>query len=141
MQTAFDFEPVFFGNVLLPVYDYTAHGDGSEFTLRRNRQAFDWVDIVPVRAAIPPSQVDLSSELLGVKIAGLDETTAAEAAITEVERLRTAVGIPNRLREIGAKPEQLAGFAEKAFAIKRVIRVNPRVPTLDDFRTILETAY
>jgi len=68
MQTAFDFEPVFAGNVLLPVYDYTAHGDGSEFTLRRNRQAFDWVDIVPARAAIPPSQVDLSSELLGVKM-------------------------------------------------------------------------
>ena len=66
MQTTFDFEPVFFGNVLLPVYDYTAHGDGSEFTLRRNRQAYDWADIVPARAAIPASQVDLSSELLGV---------------------------------------------------------------------------
>src|SRR5580692_8990645 len=68
MQTSFDFEPVFFGNVLLPVYDYTAHGDGSEFTLRRNRQAFDWVDIVPTRAPIPESQVDLSSELLGAKL-------------------------------------------------------------------------
>ena len=68
MQTSFDFEPVFFGNVLLPIYDYTAHGDGSEFTLRRNRQAFDWVDIVPARAAIPVSQVDLSSEFLGVKM-------------------------------------------------------------------------
>jgi len=68
MQTAFDFEPVFHGNVLLPIYDYTAHGDGSEFTLRRNRQAFDWVDIMPERAAIAASQVDLSSELLGVKM-------------------------------------------------------------------------
>ncbi len=68
MQTAFDFEPVFFDNVVLPVYDYTAHGDGSEFTLRRNRQAFDWVDIAPARATIPASQVDLSSELLGVKM-------------------------------------------------------------------------
>ena len=68
MQTAFDFEPVFFGNVNLPIYDYTAHGDGSEFTLRRNRQAFDWVDIVPARLPIPASQVDLSSELLGVKM-------------------------------------------------------------------------
>jgi isopentenyl diphosphate isomerase/L-lactate dehydrogenase-like FMN-dependent dehydrogenase len=68
MQTAFDFEPVFFGNVVLPIYDYTAHGDGSEFTLRRNRQAYDWVDIVPPRAAVPASQVDLSSELLGVKM-------------------------------------------------------------------------
>jgi isopentenyl diphosphate isomerase/L-lactate dehydrogenase-like FMN-dependent dehydrogenase len=68
MQTVFDFEPVFFGNVLLPIYDYTAHGDGSEFTLRRNRQAFDWVDILPASAPVPASQVDLSSELLGVKM-------------------------------------------------------------------------
>lgn len=66
MQTAFDFEPIFFGNVPLPVYDYTEHGDGSEFTLQRNRQAFDWVDIAPGRAAVPAPQVDLSSELLGV---------------------------------------------------------------------------
>ncbi|HWU56729.1 MAG TPA: alpha-hydroxy acid oxidase [Rhizomicrobium sp.] len=68
MQTAFDFEPVFFGNVVRSVYDYTAHGDGSEFTLRRNRQAFDWVDIMPSRLPVPASQVDLSSELLGVKM-------------------------------------------------------------------------
>ena len=39
-----------FANVPLSVYDYTAHGDGSEFTLRRNRQAFDWVDLVPGQA-------------------------------------------------------------------------------------------
>ncbi|HEY1412727.1 MAG TPA: alpha-hydroxy acid oxidase, partial [Rhodopila sp.] len=31
-------------------------------------QAFDWVDIVPARDAIPAPQVDLSSELLGVKL-------------------------------------------------------------------------
>jgi isopentenyl diphosphate isomerase/L-lactate dehydrogenase-like FMN-dependent dehydrogenase len=68
MQTSFDFEPVFFGNVPVKTYDYTAHGDGSEFTLRRNRQAFDWVNIVPRGAAIPAAQVDLSSELLGVKM-------------------------------------------------------------------------
>ena len=68
MQTSFDFEPVFFANVPLATYDYTAHGDGSEFTLRRNRQAFDWVDIVAPRAAVPAAQVDLSSELLGVKL-------------------------------------------------------------------------
>ena len=68
MRTAFDFEPVFFGNVTQPVYDYTAHGDGSEFTLRRNREAFDWVDVLAARPAVPASQVDLSSELLGVKL-------------------------------------------------------------------------
>jgi (S)-2-hydroxy-acid oxidase len=68
MQTSFDFEPLFFANVPQSIYDYTAHGDGSEFTLRRNRLAYDWVDIMPGRAAIPASQVDLSSELLGAKM-------------------------------------------------------------------------
>ena len=68
MQTSFDFEPVFFGNVVQSIYDYTAHGDGSEFTLRRNRQAFDWVDIKPGRTVVPASQIDLSSQLLGVKM-------------------------------------------------------------------------
>jgi 4-hydroxymandelate oxidase len=68
MRTSFDFEPVFVGNLLPTIYEYTAHGDGSEFTLRRNRQAFDWVDIVPTRAPVPASQVDLSSELLGVNM-------------------------------------------------------------------------
>ena len=39
-----------FANVPQATYDYTAHGDGSEFTLRRNRQAFEWVDLVPGKA-------------------------------------------------------------------------------------------
>ena len=68
MQTAFDFEPVFFGNVVLATYDYTAHGDGSEFNLRRNREAFGWVDILAPRAPVPASQVDLSTTVLGVQM-------------------------------------------------------------------------
>jgi isopentenyl diphosphate isomerase/L-lactate dehydrogenase-like FMN-dependent dehydrogenase len=67
MATAFDFEPVMFANIPLSIYDYTAHGDGSEFTLRRNRQAFEWVDLVPGTPVDPP-QVDLSCELFGMKM-------------------------------------------------------------------------
>ena len=65
MQSAFDFEPLFFGNVSQSVYDYTGHADGSEWTLRRNRQAFGWVDILAARNPVPASQVDLSSTILG----------------------------------------------------------------------------
>lgn len=68
MRTAFDFEPVMFANVPLAIYDYTAHGDGSEFTLRRNREAFDWVDLAP-GSPIDPARVDLSCEILGTKMA------------------------------------------------------------------------
>jgi hypothetical protein len=67
MFSSFDFEPVMFANLPMSIYDYTAHGDGSEFTLRRNREAFDWVEIVPGRA-IEPTQVDLSCEVLGLKM-------------------------------------------------------------------------
>ena len=67
---AFDFEPLMFANVPQSVYDYTAHGDGSEFTLRRNREAFDWVDLVPASGgkAIDVARVDLSVELFGLRM-------------------------------------------------------------------------
>src|SRR6266576_4584163 len=67
MMTAFDFEPICFANMTLERFDYMQHGDGSEFNLRRDRQAFDWVDIVPGKA-IDPASVDLSSNLLGVDL-------------------------------------------------------------------------
>ena len=66
MIDAFDFEPVAFANVPLATYDYTAHGDGSEFTLRRNREAFDWVDVVPSASPVDAARVDLQSTLLGI---------------------------------------------------------------------------
>src|SRR5207302_7219599 len=66
-MSAFDFEPICFANMTLERFDYMAHGDGSEYTLRRNRQAFDWVDIVAGRP-IDPKSVDLSSTLLGVPL-------------------------------------------------------------------------
>ena len=65
---AFDFEALCYRNMTLEPYDYMAHGDGSEWNLRRNRQVFDWVDIVPGKA-VDPKSVDLSSEILGVKMA------------------------------------------------------------------------
>ena len=49
-------------------------------------------------------------------------------AIDIVTKLREDIGIPLRLRDIGVKEEMLPGFAAKAFAIKRLMRVNPRMP-------------
>ncbi len=65
--SSFDFEPVMFANVPQAVYDYTAHGDGGEWNLRRNRQAFDWVDLIP-GSAVDPATVDLSSKLLNLDL-------------------------------------------------------------------------
>lgn len=67
MESAFDFEPIFYANVPQTVYDYTAHGADSEFTLRRNRDAFGWVDIVP-GTPVAPSSVTARTRVLGLDL-------------------------------------------------------------------------
>jgi 4-hydroxymandelate oxidase len=47
LTSVMDFEPVFRAKLPRQVYNYTAYGTDGEFTLRRNRQAFDWVRLVP----------------------------------------------------------------------------------------------
>jgi alcohol dehydrogenase class IV len=81
------------------------------------------------------------ARLLGEDTSGLSEAQAAERAITAVERLRADIGVPGRLRELGVRQEQLRHFAEKAFGIKRILRVNPKAVTVDDLQAILQAAY
>lgn len=78
--------------------------------------------------------------LLGENITGLDESAAAERAIVAVEKLKADIGIPPRLRDLGVTAEQLPGFAEKAFGVKRILRVNPRQVTQADLEGILRAA-
>ena len=85
----------------------------------------------------------------GVRAAALGEIGAmlgAEAtvdgAIHAVEELRTAVGIPTRLRDLGVTPAMLPSFADKAFAIGRLMRVNPRLPASPaEILAVYEAAY
>ncbi len=81
------------------------------------------------------------ARLLGADVDGKNEADAAETAITAVEQLRRDIGIPLRLRDIGITESQLRLLAEKAFAIKRILRVNPRPVTVEDLEGILRTAY
>ncbi|MCI0379281.1 MAG: iron-containing alcohol dehydrogenase [Gemmataceae bacterium] len=71
----------------------------------------------------------------------LGEKPEPELAIVAVEKLRDAIGIPKRLRDFGVKHEQLRQFAEKAFGIKRIMRVNPRAVTVEDLEVILQAAF
>jgi alcohol dehydrogenase class IV len=81
------------------------------------------------------------ARLLGADVEGKNDPDAAEAAITAVEQLRKDIGIPLRLRDLGVTEAQLRPFAEKAFGIKRILRVNPRPVTVDDLEGILRAAY
>jgi len=67
MREVFDFEPICFANIPHHIYDSMARGSGSEWTLRRNRIVFDWIEIVE-RSGTAVESVDASTELFGVRM-------------------------------------------------------------------------
>ena len=73
----------------------------------------------------------------------LGERADAEQAIVAVEKLKRDIGIPERLRNLNRPPkqEQLRDFSEKAFAIKRILRVNPRTANVDECEAIYRAAW
>ncbi len=78
---------------------------------------------------------------LGVDTGSMSEMDAAMAAVNVVRRLRSRIGIPDRLRDIGVSADQLPVFAKKSFEIKRLMRLNPRLPTESELLGILKAAF
>lgn len=68
LVTAFDFEAVAYAKLPRATFNYMARGSAGEFTLRRNREAFDWVDIVP-KAVVDVGSIDTTTEILNTKMA------------------------------------------------------------------------
>src|SRR5437763_1388318 len=68
LLNAFDFETVAYAKQPRAAYDYRAYGADSEFTLRRNREAYDWVELVPRRVAAADAP-KTATELFGTKMA------------------------------------------------------------------------
>ena len=79
--------------------------------------------------------------LLGEETTEFAPEDAAERAIVAVETLRGRIGIASSIRELGGRKDQLVGFAEKAFAVKRLMHVNPRPVSLADLKAILQSAF
>lgn len=67
MRDVFDFEAAAYERLDRATYNFTARGGGSEFTTRRNREAFDWVQLVP-RAVGPSAPIQTATEVLGTPL-------------------------------------------------------------------------
>ena len=68
LTTVTEFEAVAFAKMPRNFYMYMAHGGEGEFTLRRNREAFDWVKLIP-KNVVDVSSVQTATELLGTPMA------------------------------------------------------------------------
>jgi alcohol dehydrogenase class IV len=95
-----------------------------------------------MRFNMPSRQAEFAriAEWLGEDVGRLREDEAAARAAEAVERLRADIRIPGRLRDLSVKDEQLPDFAAKAFALKRMLRVNPRPVTEGDLLAIYRSA-
>ena len=87
------------------------------------------------------SELARVAEWLGEDVHGTSEDRAADRAVAAVERLQADIGIPTRLRDLNVMEDQLGDFAEKAIAIKRILRVNPRPATAADCEAIYRAAW
>ncbi len=96
-----------------------------------------------MRYNLPARQREFArvAQLLGEDVSGQSEKEAALRAIGAIETLNRRIGIPARLSELGARKDQIPGFAQKALGIARLIRVNPRVPTQSDMEQLLTEAF
>ncbi|GIW84526.1 MAG: alcohol dehydrogenase [Gemmataceae bacterium] len=91
--------------------------------LREIAQIGAWLSGIPLSESLPLAE-------------------AAEQAIESIAQLRARIGIPLRLRDVGVQADMLPSFAEKAFAITRLLRVNPRRPTsAEEILAIYQAAY
>ena len=67
LVNVFEFEPVAKGKLPRTNYDFIAGGVDDEWTLRRNREAFQWITLRP-RMLVDVSKLDLSVTLFDQKI-------------------------------------------------------------------------
>ena len=68
LTTVTEFEAVAFAKMPRDFFDFMAHGAESEFTLHRNREAYDWVELVP-KGVVDVSTVQTSTDVLGTPMA------------------------------------------------------------------------
>lgn len=62
-----DFEALAYEKLPRSAYNYTAYGAAGEFTLRRNREVFKWVELIP-KGVVNVSSIDTSTEILGTRM-------------------------------------------------------------------------
>ncbi len=73
------------------------------------------------------------------QLLGVDAT--ADAAVEAVAQLRSASGLPQTLREVGASREDIPVLSRSAHALDRLMDLTAIRPTLADIQSIYEAAY
>ena len=91
---------------------------------------------------VNPAKYARIAELMGEKIEGLPLRDAARRAVEAVRKLTLDIGMPQRLRDIGVKKEDIPRFVDILFTINlRMANNNPRDCSREDAIKIYEAAW
>lgn len=80
------------------------------------------------------------AELLGVPISQLSKRAAAETAVAFCKELSEDIGIPQHMREVGVKEDQIEELVEGALNVQRLLDNNPRPIAKSDIENIYRKA-
>jgi len=83
----------------------------------------------------------LLSTAMGIKSVNLTDREYIYKGIQYVKDLIKDINIPLNLREVGVKEKDIPPMAEYAVNVKRLLRNNPKILTLEDIEKIYKKAY
>ena len=78
---------------------------------------------------------------MGEPVEGISAREAAARGIHAMKKLILSVGLPSRLRDIGADPNKIPFMAQAAFKEKRLLGNTPRQFTEEDIYKILQNSF
>lgn len=102
------------------------------------------VTFIPTMEYISMARIPKFGQLaaaMGEPIAGLSPREAVNRVIRAMGDLIEEVGLPIRLRDIGATADRIPAMAKAAFKEKRLLGNTPRKLTEDDIRKIFEASF
>lgn len=114
---------------------HCSHGEGNGLLLPHVMQYN-----LPVRTA----QFARIAKALGSHsgdLSNMNEADLAQESVAQVKRLQSALGIREKLSQLGLDRNMLPTVASKAFSIKRLMATNPREPAEAELLKLLEDAY
>lgn len=91
---------------------------------------------------VNPERYARIAELMGEKVDNLPVRDAAQKAVEAVRKLSADINMPQRLRDIGVKKEQIPRFVDILFTVNMLqVNNNPRECTREDATRIFEAAW